>query len=80
MLPGDELAFYAPVDDGSEASGWDRAASVRVLSNEVQDDDQQLQVSFKAVPRGARAGALCCEWAACAACRFGKGVVVCSEG
>lgn len=40
---GDEVGIYAAAP-GGVVGGWQQAAAVRVLSTEVQDDDQELQV------------------------------------
>lgn len=40
---GDEVGLYVP-EQGSDS--WRQAAAIRVLSNEVQDDDQELQVGW----------------------------------
>lgn len=69
---GDEVVLYA-----AEGDSWRQAAALRVLSNEVQDDDQQLQV-------GAGLLARCCGKAAglaasrCAATRCRSWLRMCA--
>jgi WD40 repeat protein len=41
---GDEVAIYAPEQASDVLGNWQQGASMRVLSNEVQDDDQELLV------------------------------------